>query len=77
MEIIEIDDLRDADPLALEAILRLMEQKVRPPRISTLDNAKTLMSEERRLEIAYQAGRASIVGDLRIALNSMHDEQDE
>lgn len=72
----KLGNLRDADPMALAAIIDYMANHLCPvPEIHGLEQCKSLMAPETALQFAYQTGRASVVKDLRIALMAIEEEQ--
>jgi len=61
----DIATLKNADPEAIMDIIRLLEKKVRPPVIANITDVTQLADEKHRIQTAYDAGRASIVSELK------------
>ncbi len=70
----EIDSLLDADPDALDVVVRFLDSRVEDVATTGLDAIVGLLTEQGRIQAAYDTGRRSLVDELIAAQRQAAEE---
>ena len=70
----DIDSLLDADPDALDVVVRFMDARVTAPEVTGLEAIIALQTEQGRVQAAYETGRRSMVDELIAAQKQAEEE---